>query len=73
LNYRFKYVTLFLGTNPGKTREPKGGCPPHWRGYPSGRKKGGMLMYVTYTDLIQIGIFICALIGLCYTVFKGKK
>ncbi len=30
-------------------------------------------MYVTYEDLIQIGIFICALIGLCYTVFKGKK
>ena len=24
-------------------------------------------MYVTYSDLIQIGIFICALVGLCYT------
>ena len=22
-------------------------------------------MYVTYSDLIQIGIFICALVGLC--------
>lgn len=30
-------------------------------------------MYVTYQDLIQIGIFIVALIGLCHTVFKGKK
>ena len=30
-------------------------------------------MYVTYSDLIQIGIFIVALVGLCYTVFKGKK
>ena len=30
-------------------------------------------MYVTYTDLIQIGIFIVALIGLCYTVFRGRK
>jgi len=30
-------------------------------------------MYVTYQDLIQIGIFIVALIGLCYTIFKGKK
>lgn len=29
-------------------------------------------MYVTYADLIQIGIFICALVGLCYTIFKGK-
>lgn len=28
---------------------------------------------ITYADLIQIGIFIVALIGLCYTVFKGKK
>ncbi len=30
-------------------------------------------MYVTYSDLIQIGIFIVALIGLCNTVFKGKR
>ncbi len=28
---------------------------------------------VTYSDLIQIGIFIVALIGLCYTIFKGRK
>ena len=27
---------------------------------------------VTYSDLVQIGIFVVALIGLCYTVFKGK-
>lgn len=30
-------------------------------------------MYVTYADLIQVGIFIVALVGLCYTIFKGKK
>ena len=30
-------------------------------------------MYVTYADLIQIGIFIVTLIGLCYAIFKGKK
>ena len=30
-------------------------------------------MYVTYSDLIQIGIFIVALVGLCYTVFKEKN
>ena len=29
-------------------------------------------MYVTYSDLIQIGIFIVALVGLCYTIF-GKR
>ena len=30
-------------------------------------------MYVTYSDLIQIEIFICALAGYVYTIFKGKK
>lgn len=30
-------------------------------------------MYVTYSDLIQIGIFICALVGLCYTIFKENE
>ena len=30
-------------------------------------------MYVTYSDLFQIGIFIVALVGLCYTVFHGKR
>ncbi|MGN0506419.1 MAG: putative holin-like toxin [Lachnospiraceae bacterium] len=32
-----------------------------------------MPMYVTYSDLIQIGIFIVALVGLCYKIFKGKR
>ncbi len=39
---------------------------------PDERKEGGA-MYVTYADLIQIGIFIVALIGLCYTIFKERK
>ena len=30
-------------------------------------------MYVTYSDLIQIGIFIVALVSLVYEIFKGKK
>ncbi|MCC8059731.1 MAG: putative holin-like toxin [Clostridiales bacterium] len=30
-------------------------------------------MNVTYQDLFQIGIFIVALISLCYQLFKGKK
>ena len=30
-------------------------------------------MYVTYSDLIQIGILIVALISLFYQIFKGKK
>ena len=32
-----------------------------------------MPMYVTYSDLIQIGIFIVALVGLCYTIFGKRK
>ena len=28
---------------------------------------------ITYSELIQTGIFIVALIGLCYTIFKGRK
>ena len=30
-------------------------------------------MYVTYSDLIQIGIFIVALVGLIYEIFKGRR
>ena len=30
-------------------------------------------MYVTYADLIQIGIFIVALVSLCYKIFKNKR
>ena len=43
------------------------------RGNPPDERKEGMPMYVTYSDLIQVGIFICALVGVCYTIFKGKK
>lgn len=30
-------------------------------------------MNVTYSDLFQLCIFVVALVGLCYTIFKGKK
>ena len=30
-------------------------------------------MYITYQDLLQIEMFIVALVGLCYTIFRGKK
>jgi len=30
-------------------------------------------MNVTYTDLFQFCLFVVALVGLCYTIFKGKK
>ena len=28
---------------------------------------------VTYADLFQLCIFIVALVGLCYTIFKDRK
>ena len=30
-------------------------------------------LMISYSELIQTGIFIVSLIGLCYTVFKGKQ
>lgn len=30
-------------------------------------------MDITYQDLVQTGIFIVALVSLCYQLFKGKK
>ena len=30
-------------------------------------------MNVTYSDMLQLLIFIVALVGLCYEIFKGKK
>ena len=39
---------------------------------PDEREEGGT-MYVTYQDLIQIGILIVALANLIYQIYKGKK
>jgi len=54
--------------------ESQGGLPSVFGGAPPpDERKEGLPMYVTYSDLVQIGIFICTLIGLCYTLFKGKR
>ena len=39
---------------------------------PSIQKKGGLPM-ITYAELIQSGIFIVALVGLCYQIFRDKR
>ena len=36
-------------------------------------RKEGDAMYVTYQDLIQIGILVVALANLIYQIYKGKK
>lgn len=45
---------------------PIGGADP-----PDERKEGDAM--VTYSDLIQFCIFIVALVGLCYEIFKDKR
>ena len=30
-------------------------------------------MYVTYPDLVQFCIFLVALVGLIYQIFRGKR
>ena len=37
------------------------------------KERRAMPMNVTYSDMIQLLIFIVALVGLCYEIFKGKK
>ena len=59
------------------TRETKesGGLPSiHRRGLTlQTKERRVMRMYITYADLIQLLIFIVALVDLCYQIFKGKK
>ena len=57
----------------GKPERIKAAYPPFFGGAnpPDERKEG--LPMITYSDLIQIGIFIVALVGLCYQIFRGKK
>ncbi len=40
---------------------------------PPDTKEGGIAMYVTYQDLIQMCILMATLVGLCYQVFGKKK
>ena len=37
------------------------------------KERRALPMYVTYSDLVQIGIFIVALVNLCYQIFRGKR
>ena len=55
--------------------KPKPGGLPSFIGgaNPPDERKEGVPMYVTYSELIQIGIFIVALISLCYQIFKSNS
>ncbi len=61
----------------GNHRAKGGFTPPviseGFKSPPDHKERRAVTMYVTYQDLIQIGIFIVALVGLFYTIFKGKR
>ena len=57
-----------------KVRAHKGGLPSILEGLTlQTKERRAMPMNVTYSDLIQLMIFIVALVGLCYEIFRGKK
>ena len=60
-----------------ETTEPKAAYPLYFdmegKTLQTKEERRALLMCVTYSDLIQIGIFICTLVGLCYTIFKEKR
>ena len=60
----------------GKTIELKAATPLFFGGCykcPPDERKEGDNMNVTYSDLFQFCIFVVALVGLCYTIFTGRK
>ena len=63
------YDTLCVRETMSEAARP----PPEGIKKPSRRKKGGLPMFVTYTDLIQFVILLVALVGLCHQIFKDKE
>lgn len=57
---------------PGNQR--RGGLTLFYRreSKPPDERKEGMPM-ITYSDFFQFCIFIVALVGLCYKIFRGEK
>ncbi len=64
--------TPFMGNH-----RAKGGFTPlvfsEGSSSPPDERKEGDAMYVTYQDLIQIGILIVAFVNLIYQIYKEKK
>ena len=55
-----------------ETRKP-GGLPSFGGATLQSLERRALLMYITYSDFIQTGIFICALVRLCHAIFKDSK
>ena len=57
----------------GKSKHTKGGLPSSEGQTLQTKERRAIVMYISYADFIQTGLFIIGLIGLCYTIFKDKK
>ena len=69
---REKCVILSIWEN----HRAKGGYPSFSEGVIKAlqtKERRAITMYVTYQDLLLFCTFIVALVGLCYTIFKGRK
>ena len=62
--------TLYMGN-----QRAKGGFTLHFGGTNplQTKERRALPMMITYSDLVQTGIFIIALVGLCYKIFKDKR
>ena len=59
--------------NLGMGNQSRAAYPLLRRGDLQTKERRAMPMCVTYTDLIQLLIFIVALVSLCYEIFKDKR
>ena len=70
LSYADRFVILIIEKGKSETH----GLPSTSEGLTlQTKERRAMPMYVTYSDLIQIGILLVALASLIYEIFKGKK
>lgn len=57
-----------------KVRAYKAAYPPSSEGLTlPDKERRAMPMYVTYSDVIQIGILLVALASLLFEIYKGRK
>ncbi len=75
---RLEYILIVeswkLWYNPIKeSQRAKAAYPPPLEGLTLQSSERRAMLMVTYADLFQFCILLVALVGLCYTVFKGKK
>ena len=65
---------IWYNNREGKSEHIQAAYPLLSEGNPPDKKERRVIpMYVTHSDLIQIGILLVALAGLIYEILKGRK